>query len=60
MTIGVFVSDDKFDAAYDWCLETFGHDHNNDRWYTIVEPLYSEEFIFEHEKDAILFMLRWV
>ncbi len=36
---------------YDWCVETF---ENTDNW------LYGAESIrFRHEKDAILFMLRW-
>lgn len=59
MTIGVFVSEDKIDAAYDWCVETFGHDHDNNRWYIKVEPLFSEDFIFEHEEDAVMFVLKW-
>lgn len=58
MSFGVCVADDKFDAAYDWCVDTFGHD-NDLRWWTDIEPLYSEEFIFVHEQDATLFILKW-
>ncbi len=34
-----------------WCIETF---ENNDNWICSAG-----EFRFRHEKDAILFMLRW-
>ena len=38
----------------EWCKETFGHQHEY-QWRFIGEGV----FEFEHEKDCVVFLLRW-
>ena len=58
MMVRVSVSREKYNEAFKWCKEQFGN--HLGRWWTDIEPLYDEEFIFESEEDATLFIMRWV
>ena len=55
---GYYITDEKFSEVYQWCVDTFGHDHD-DKWYFEIQPLYAPEFVFIEEKDAAIFALKW-
>lgn len=64
----VFINKDKSEAAKLWCLENLGErrsivSNKTGRWTCFFnrnnEGQHNYRFIFENEKDAIWFELRW-
>lgn len=43
-----------------WCQETFGNNKNEDDGWRVILGMASTRFVFKHEKDFLLFKLRWL
>lgn len=44
------------DRMYDWCVENFGEEGADERWYTSASCIV---FVFLRPADATLFKLTW-
>lgn len=52
--------DEIFEEIIDWVTVNIDGAHKHCRWRMIMGPYcYHAEFMFRHERDYILFMLRW-
>ena len=50
-------SNTMWDTMCEWCIMNFGND--NRRWRTQATMGYMD-FMFEHEQDAALFIMKWM
>ena len=50
----------KLNEITEWCTETFdGEDDVYGTWYTYNYNPWARAFVFRHEADRTLFILRW-
>jgi hypothetical protein len=50
-------SNTMWDEICDWCVQNFGNDYQ--RWKTQATLGYMD-FMFEHDEDAALFIMKWM
>jgi len=54
------VRSEQYEEMYDWCIEHFGKEHDDDRWKMLANNDIGGDVYFQNPEDAMAFKLRWI